>query len=155
MQSLWFFLAIVFVCTTLPCFAKEPDWQKTLSSGYHELAVGNTNHAVAIFSKKVNKYPSSAICHTALGRAYKRLGKIDQAKAEFHQATQLEPDFPDGFYELGVIEEGDKNWGAATAAFERYMQLNPSVGARENVPDRIRFCQGHLSPSTLSNSSPE
>jgi len=141
----YIFLIMSFATLLAPfSLAKETDWQKVLAEGNHELAVGNTNHAVAIFSQKVKKYPSSAACHTALGRAYKRLGKIDEAKAEFKQATQLEPDFPDGFYELAVIEESDKHWADASAAFEKYLLLKPNISERQALSDRIKFCKDQL-----------
>lgn len=96
----------------------------------------------------MKSHPKSAACHTALGRAYKRLGKIDDAKAEFKAATQLEPDFPDGFYELGTIEESDKNWSAAVSAFEKYQQLKPEASARAGMADRIKFCRDRLSANS-------
>ncbi len=139
-------LSMILIATSLAplSLSKENDWQKILAEGNHELAVGNTDHAVAIFSKKVNKYPSSAACHTALGRAYKRLGKIDDAKAQFKQATQLEPNFPDGFYELGVIEESDKHWADASTAFEKYLLLKPESSERRALADRIKYCKDQL-----------
>ena len=139
-------LSTILIATSLApiSLSKEQDWQKVLAEGNHELVVGNTDHAVAIFSQKVKKYPSSAACHTALGRAYKRLGKIDEAKAEFKQATQLEPDFPDGFYELGVVEESDKHWVEASTDFEKYLVLKPESSERQALADRIKFCKDQL-----------
>jgi tetratricopeptide (TPR) repeat protein len=135
------FLALLFA----PCSFAETDWQKILAEGEHELAVGNTNHALTIFLQKVKKYPSSAACHTALGRAYKRAGAFDQAREEFIHATQMEADFPDAFYELGAIEEYDKHWQEAAAAFAKYLALRPAAGERLAIADRIRFCQDHFS----------
>lgn len=124
-------------------FAKT-DWEKTLAKGYQELSVGNTENAITIFSIKVKGHPDSAACRTALGRAYKRKGRIDDAKAEFKQATQLEPTYPDGFYELGVVQESDKNWADAASAFEHYLVLKPDASERRALEDRIIFCRNEI-----------
>jgi Flp pilus assembly protein TadD len=137
------FSAISLLLVSSACYA-QTDWQKALAKGYHELAVGNTENAIAIFSSKVKGHSDSAACHTALGRAYKRMGRMDDAKTEFRQATQLEPDYPDGFYELGVIEEFDNNWSSAASAFERYLVLKPDASERRALEDRVAFCKGHI-----------
>jgi tetratricopeptide (TPR) repeat protein len=134
---------VVLFCCAFPSFSHDIDWQKTLEKGNHELAVGNTENAVAIFSSKVKKYPTSAACHTALGRAYKRLGKISEAKSEFHDATQLDPAYADGFYEFGVVQESDQNWADAASSFETYLRLKPDASERQALSDRIIYCKNH------------
>lgn len=124
--------------------AKEIDWNKKLSKGYQQLTMGNTEQAEAIFSKIIQKYPTSAPCHTALGQTYKRLGKFDAARAEFVKATALDPNYAKAFYELGSLEEFDKHWAEAATAFERYLQLEPSTSERQALADRIKFCRSQL-----------
>ena len=63
------FVAVLFLLLPSNCYA-DTDWQKSLAKGYHELAVGNAQNAISIFSGKVKGHPDSAACHTALGRAY-------------------------------------------------------------------------------------
>jgi len=138
--SLYLCLAVLLPAS----LAKEMDWQSVLADGYHELAIGNTEKAIDIFTRKQNKYPASAACHTALGRGYKRLGRIDDAKAEFRKATQLEPNYPDGFYELGVLQESDRNFSEAASCFEKYLQLKPEAGERQALADRIRYCRNQI-----------
>jgi Tfp pilus assembly protein PilF len=125
--------------------AKEIDWDKTLASGYHELAIGNTEKAQSVFEGKSQKYPQSGACHTALGKTYKKLGKTSQAKMEFQKACQSEPSFAESFYELAVLEEGDRNWDNAASSFEKYMQLKPELANRQGMADRIKFCRSHSS----------
>jgi Flp pilus assembly protein TadD len=120
------------------------DWQTTLADGYQQLSVGNTEKAVSLFANKVKKHPDSAACHTALGRAYKRLGRIEEAKTEFGKAIELEPTFADGFYEYGVVQESDQHWTDAVTAFEKYLQLKPDASERRTLVDRIQFCKNHI-----------
>jgi Flp pilus assembly protein TadD len=137
---------LLFVTLNTVSEAKKsaPDWDKYLEKGYHQLSIGNTEEAVKIFSEKVRKYPSSAACHTGLGRALKRLGKISEAKTEFRTATEVEPAFADGFYELGVVLESDRDWQGAVRAFETFLSLKPDASQRQALSDRIRFCKGQV-----------
>jgi tetratricopeptide (TPR) repeat protein len=133
------------VVGSIPAFAADVN----LADGYQQLSVGNTEKAVDIFTRKVSKNPTSAACHTALGKALKRLGRIDEAKAEFRKATEVGPDFPDGFYELGVVQESDRNWVEAAKCFERFLQLKPDASERQALTDRIQYCLSQ-SPNVAS-----
>ena len=53
------YLLLTVVCLSsfrLPVQAKT-DWDKSLAKGYHELAVGNTENAISIFTSKVKGHP--------------------------------------------------------------------------------------------------
>lgn len=146
MSSWCFRTAAVLAFWLLQCMpaaeaSKPVDWDKLLEKGYHQLAVANNREAAEIFATKVKKYPQSGACHTALGRAYKKLGKISECKTEFRSATETEPSFADGWYELGAVLESDHDYSGAANAFERYLQLKPDSANRRTVEDRIRFCK--------------
>ncbi|PWU01951.1 MAG: hypothetical protein C5B53_02255 [Candidatus Melainabacteria bacterium] len=133
------------IVVTIPAFASDVN----LADGYQQLSQGNTEKAVDIFTRKASKNPNSAECHTALGRALKRLGRIDEAKSEFRKATEVGPDFADGFYELGVVQESDGNWVEAAKCFERFLQLKPDASERRALTDRIQYCLSQ-SPNVAS-----
>jgi tetratricopeptide (TPR) repeat protein len=132
------------ICLTIPsALAKAEDWGTKLEPGYKLLTQGQIEKSAEFFEKKVSKYPDSGACHTGYGRALKRWGKISQAKGEFARATQVDPNFPDGFYEYGIALEGDKQYVEASNAFQHFLSLAPNDAQRMNVPDRIRFCDEH------------
>jgi Tfp pilus assembly protein PilF len=120
----------------------DPSWDQVLKTGNYNLQIGETDKAIAEFQKAVKKYPRSAACHTALGRAFKRLNKMSEAKAEFRCASELESNYPDAFYELGAALESDKEWEGAAQAFSHYLELMPDSAQRKNVEDRIKYCRG-------------
>ena len=136
-------IVVSFVSKPLPAQAKcDPNWDVALKDANHLLAIGESAKAAAILESKIKKYPNSGACHTALGRALKRLGKLDQAKTEFLRSTEVEPNYADGFYELGVLQESDKEWAEAANAFTRYVELKPDSGQRRTIEDRILYCKG-------------
>lgn len=127
---------------SLPSFAKEPtDWDKTLSSGYNQLTMGNTEAALTFFRKQSAKYPNSGACHLGIGKCLKRVTKYSEAKAEYRTAVQLEPNLSDAWYELGTLCESDQEWDNAAKAFSKFLELKPDAGQRQAVVDRIRFCE--------------
>jgi tetratricopeptide (TPR) repeat protein len=124
-----------------PSLCKEQDWNKELAKGYAEISNGNTEPAIEFFRGKVRKNPTSGACHTGLGIALRRLGKISDAKSEFRQSTEVEPAFADGFLEYGKVLEDDKDYENAAQAFEKYLQLKPDSGQRRAISDRITYCR--------------
>jgi len=134
-------LLVLTVSSAYPVYAaKAIDWDKRLQNGYKQMSIGNVDEALKLFESKVKAHPESAACHTALGRALKKKGKLAQAKAEFRRAIEAEPGYADAYYELGSLEESDKQFSAAAQAFEKYLSLKPDTDLK-GVPDRIRYCK--------------
>ncbi len=137
------FLMMAVMAQSAATASKEVNWDDVLKKGNYMLQVGESEKAAEFFASKVKKYPSSAQCHTALGRAFKRMGKLDPAKTEFKTATEVDQNYADGFYELGVLQESDKEWALAADNFERYLTLRPDNGQRRAIEDRIKYCKGN------------
>ena len=139
-------LVIVSACWQ-PASAKSSkpiDWEKKLQKGYYELSIGNVDKAIDMFRSKVKSNPESGACHTALGLALKKKGKLQDAKAEFQAATSAEPTFANGFYELGSMQESDREYAAAAESFERFEQFSNDINKKKVVLDRIKFCKERI-----------
>ncbi|HEY9870616.1 MAG TPA: tetratricopeptide repeat protein [Candidatus Obscuribacterales bacterium] len=138
-------VALALALPVVPALAdKAIDWEKKLEKGYYELSIGNTEQAIEFFQSKIKSYPSSGACHTGLGIALKRKGKLTEAKAELRRATEVEPTYAEAFYELGTMLESDKDYSAASQAYERYLVLKPDSNRRNTVADRIKFCRERM-----------
>ena len=127
-----------------PVMSKASDWDKKLEKGYYELSIGNVERAIRFFQEKVKAHPDSGACHTALGLALKKHGRLQEAKAEFAAATAAEPGFANGFYELGSMQEGDKEYAAAAQSFERFLKLSGDTTRKAVDGERLRFCKEHM-----------
>jgi tetratricopeptide (TPR) repeat protein len=130
-------------CTLALADKAPPNWDKLLEKGYAQLSMGNTKEAAEFFNNKLQKYPNSGPCHFACGKALKRLGKTTDAKTEFKSAIGFDGNLADAYYELGVLQEGDKEYQDAAVNFDKYLQLKPDAAQRQNIPDRIQFCRSH------------
>src|SRR5437879_6350009 len=74
----------------LAASAKTVDFDAALKKGYNDLSLGNVDEAIDAFQNKCKKYPDSGACHTALGTALKKRGKLNEAKSEFRKSTEVE-----------------------------------------------------------------
>jgi tetratricopeptide (TPR) repeat protein len=139
------FCALALSCTATEVYAKKPiNWDEKLAKGKYELSIGNTEKAIKIFDEKVKHHPESAACHVALGEALKYKGRWDEARAEFQKATEVEPGYAEGFYQLGIMQEKSQMFAQAANSFDRYVQLAPDKARKLNVEDRVRFCKENI-----------
>lgn len=124
--------------------SKPVDWNKKLEKGFYELSIGNVDQAIDWFRAKVKSNPESGACHTALGTALKKKGRLQDAKNEFAAATSSEPTYANGFYELGSMQEGDKEYSTAAQSFEKYLQYSDDTNKKKVVEERLKFCKEHI-----------
>ncbi len=59
----------------------------------------------------------------------KSAADYESAIKEFSQAATLAPDWPDVFYNLGLVQEKAENYGGAVISLKQYLKLTP------NAPD--------------------
>lgn len=62
-----------------------------------------------------------------LGRAYVGLGKLVEAQTSFNRLIALQPENPQGYFQLGIVQRMQKDDGAALANFEKALDLNPKL----------------------------
>jgi tetratricopeptide (TPR) repeat protein len=126
-------------------FSAAPiDWDKRLEKANHQLSIGEVDQAVGMFSAELKKHPEAGAPHVALGRALKKKGKLSDAKSEFQRSTEVDPGYAPAFYELGAMQENDKEWQAATSSFEQYLQLAPDADNSKSASERLRNCKQNL-----------
>lgn len=124
--------------------AKVVDWDTKLKPAYDWIERSDPDKAIVLFNGFIAKYPAAAPPHMGLGMALKHKGKTGEAKAEFQKTTQVDPGFAEAYYELGAIQQIDKEYAAAVENFERYLQLAPTSSKKNSVADRIVVCRENL-----------
>lgn len=61
--------------------------------GYQMAKMSDLNSAVELLKANAADYPKSASAQYGLGRAYKAAGDLENARAAFHKALQIDPNF--------------------------------------------------------------
>lgn len=60
--------------------------------------------AIEYYTKAINRYPEAVGCHSRRGDVYYKLGMIEEAKADWRKAHELNPAYPIAKYAREVIE---------------------------------------------------
>ncbi|PYS24416.1 MAG: hypothetical protein DMG11_24510, partial [Acidobacteria bacterium] len=96
---------------------------------------------IALWEDTVKRAPGKARVWFNLGGAYLN---TDPAKARpaFLHAVELQPDFVEATYDLGVIEQRQQNWSRALAYYERTVEKNPQYWPAWNNMGNTLFAMG-------------
>jgi tetratricopeptide (TPR) repeat protein len=124
--------------------SKDVDWDKKLAKPRHLAETNNVEEAIKIYVDLLKKYPEAGVLHTELGKGYKVRGKMSMAKAEFRRSTEVDANFADAWYELGAMEESDKEYQLASDSYEKYLQLQPASDRKAAIQERIQFCKNKI-----------
>ena len=120
---------------------KAIDWDKKLVKARQLIDTNNCEEAMKIIQDFMKKHPESGALHTEMGKALKQRGKMGQAKAQFKRSTEVEPAYAPAWYELGAMQEVDKEYKIAIDSYERYLQMDPATDRKGAVQERIAFCK--------------
>src|SRR5262249_23472113 len=100
----------------------------------------------ALWEDAVRRVPGKARALFNLGGAYLDKDK-DRARSALLRALELQPQLPDALYDLGVIEQGEKNWGLALAYYQRAVTQQPDYWAAWNNMGNTLFAMGQTERS--------
>ena len=83
-----------------------------------------------------------ALRHLQAGTEADKQRRFDVAIAEFKKVTELEPNLPDGFLNLGQAYMESQNYGAAIPLLKRAVQLAPDLAAAHQLLGYALLSQG-------------
>src|SRR5262249_32591302 len=96
---------------------------------------------IALWEDTVKHAPGKARVWFNLGCAYLNTDP-GKARDAFLRALELQPHFPEALYDLGVIEQGRKNWGGALSYYERALLQDPEYWQAMNNMGNTLFAMG-------------
>ncbi len=95
--------------------------------------------AEAIYRERIRTNPGDADSRYSLGMVLLRTGRVTEAERTFRDLVRDRPEFPMGHYGLGVFEMQRGNRDAARAAWERSLELQPTLEmARQALEEFVR-----------------
>lgn len=68
----------------------------------HYISNGQSEKALDYLAKAIEKEPNNTSFYFAQGSLYDKLGRLDEAKASYEKALEINPDFFDAWLNLGV-----------------------------------------------------
>jgi serine/threonine protein kinase/Flp pilus assembly protein TadD len=114
---------------------RPPDLSKVLlgpesgviENGKRQLANGNFGIAVQLFSVAVKMVPGDYHAYLLRGEAHLGAGNPRQAQTDYEKVVELQPDFAQGWYQLGVAMEHQHHLKEAIDNYTRAATLKPDM----------------------------
>lgn len=94
--------------------------------GIIEYESGNTVKAMDSFTKSLKAEPRHFESHYNLANLYSELGNFPLAKTHYEFANELNPDFPDIRFNLGLVYAMTRNFESALKILSEYIEMVPS-----------------------------
>jgi tetratricopeptide (TPR) repeat protein len=82
--------------------------------------------AIDAYTRRVDVHPNDAAAHHDLGRTYARLGRHDEARAEFEVVLMLSPSHVEAYAALAQVHFTDGQYAEAAETARRALALDPA-----------------------------
>jgi tetratricopeptide (TPR) repeat protein len=92
----------------------------------------------------IKQYPKAFIVWNIIGAANKGLGRLADASIALSKATELNPNYADGFNNLGILLQGQGRVGDAIASFAKAVAIKPDYAEALNNMGVALHEQGRL-----------
>ena len=83
--------------------------------------------AVDYLTQCLKRSPRHFEAHYNLGNVYSDLNNFDLAKVHYELASQIAPEFPNSFYNLGLVLISLKEYKRAIESINHYVDLSPDT----------------------------
>lgn len=94
--------------------------------GIIESKEGNHARAIDCLTNSLKHNPRHAESHYNLANLYAEVGNYNLAKVHYGIAIEIEPDFPNSFFNLGLTLAMNREYKEAARSLNEYMNLTPS-----------------------------
>ncbi len=81
--------------------------------------------AIDYLTKALAEDPRHFEAHYNLANVYSEVGNFDLAKLHYEMAIQIMPDYPNSYYNLGLVLISLKKYKQAIAVIDQYITLDP------------------------------
>src|SRR5205085_3330138 len=112
--------------------------------GILEYESGNTVRAIDSFTKSLKNDPRHFESHYNLANLYSEVGNLPLAKTHYEFARELQPDFPDLCFNLGLVYAMTRDFESALRVLSEYKEMVPEEESTnaEKLIETIRKITG-------------
>ncbi|MBI1783926.1 tetratricopeptide repeat protein, partial [Candidatus Sumerlaeota bacterium] len=104
----------------------------------------------SVFSDALRKNPDSWLAHFNLGREMEKTKDPASAADHYTKAVQLNPNFIEGFNNLGLLDLGQRRFAEAAEHFGRAIKLNPKFAKSWNNLGLLQLETGQFDQAAAS-----
>lgn len=135
--------------TAKTLYQKAIDEKDALADAYCNLGIlesldGHLTKAVDCFTNSLKHDPRHYEAHYNLANLYAELGNYNLAKAHYQISIEIEPAFPNSYFNLGLTLAMNKEYGAAVDMLSHYKKMAPNDCKQANdLIHHLSFMTGH------------
>ena len=114
-------------------YLKAIDKGESVEDAYCNLGVlksaqKDSTTAIDFLTRCLQLNPRHFEAHYNLGNVYSDIGNLPLAKVHYELATQILPEAPNAYYNLGLVLISLKAYAEAIDCLDKYINLNPANG---------------------------
>ena len=102
----------------------DPKMYKIIAELYEDL--GQNDLLIELYYDAAKKYPDNHEVRNALGVSLRTAGFYPQAENELMAAISINPENPNSYYNLGLVQESQKNFDKAKENYKKTLDLDPN-----------------------------
>ncbi len=87
---------------------------------------GDLTKAIDYLTNCLKRNPRHFEAHYNLGNVYSDLGNLELAKVHYELSTEIEPEYPNSFYNLGLVLISMKKYQDAIRSINKFVELAPT-----------------------------
>lgn len=111
-------------------YLKAIEAGESVANAYCNLGImmnARNEHAKAVnyLTQCLQENPRHYEAHYNLGNLYSELGNFQLSRMHYEVSTEIEPTFPNGYYNLGLVLISMQEYDQATKAILKYITLSP------------------------------
>ena len=95
--------------------------------GIIECKQGNTSRAFNFFTNSLENDPRHFESHYNIANLYFETGDVRLARLHYEIAAEIKPEYPNVYFNLGLVHAINENFKAAVAALSNYKELAPDL----------------------------
>lgn len=88
---------------------------------------GDLTKAIDYLTNCLKRNPRHFEAHYNLGNVYSDLGNLELARVHYELSTEIEPEYPNSFYNLGLVLVSQKKYKEAIQSINKFVDLAPST----------------------------
>jgi tetratricopeptide (TPR) repeat protein len=109
------------------------------------LRLGKFTEAIEQSRELLRRMPYLAPAYLTIGYALTQLGSLDESKAAYRRAIQLQPAFAvDGYNQIGIVELHQGRLAAAAASFQKAIDLDKGHTRTVELQRNLSYAQEEL-----------
>lgn len=135
MRKTLFFAILAALFLMVSCGPNPQKSRMYLDQGIDYMYASQDDEAIECFNKAIKYDETNYKAYYYRGCAYISIFKRDQAFSDWNKAIELKEDFPDPYFNIGLLYR--RNNDHAMACY--YFKLAEKYG-RQNMEDYVKFC---------------